>query len=106
MLGHMKEIEEDFPWSKVFVSVPFPISEGPLMDGVRKTAYNLMIFGYGAMIKTVYPSRGTNYVMNRCMWFIPSEGRQQSVFFRPDGLHLNRLGCDAVAAGWLRQISK
>ena len=76
--------------------------DGPKLAGPSRVDYNLMVYSYGQMMRDVLLNRGMNFVMNRSLWYQPSQGIAHAVYYCSDGLHLNALGCEAVAEYWLR----
>jgi lysophospholipase L1-like esterase len=104
LMGYEMRLREDFPDRKVWVSNPFPRAVGPRMTHGEKLMYNKMVYDLGRSMKAVFPERGIHYRLNSGLWFRPSEGREHTVYLRPDGIHLSVMGCRKVAAGWLELI--
>jgi lysophospholipase L1-like esterase len=102
--GYHKRLNEEYPDTRIIISNMFPRTVGPGMSPGRKERYNLMVFEYGQMMKDQLRPAGIEYVLNRGLWFLPSQGREHPMFFREDGLHLSKIGKDFVANGWLKAL--
>ena len=87
VMGYVKQIEEDFPSSSVYVSNLFPRTVGPNLTSEMRSEYYQMVYQYGRMIRDVFPTKGIRFTMISCLWYAPSQGREHPVFFRKDGLH-------------------
>jgi lysophospholipase L1-like esterase len=105
IMGYELQLRSDFPGSQVWVSNLMPRSVSPSMDLDQKRGYNQMVYAIGNTMRAIFPARGIRYRLNSDLWFRPSEGREHAVLLRPDGLHLSAVGCDKVAAGWLKPTS-
>jgi lysophospholipase L1-like esterase len=104
IMGYELRLREDFPGRRVWISNPFPRAVSPHMTFLEKTSYNKTIFELGRVMRAEFPDRGIDFRLNTGLWFRPSEGREHPIYLQPDGIHLSKMGCAKVAAGWLKPI--
>jgi hypothetical protein len=107
LMGYMNQMDGLLPGCKVIYSTMFPRSEGPYLEAeciLTMNYYTVYLFGKSVQEKCSVSGR--MYTLNTGLWFSPREGRHHAVYFMPDGVHLNNLGKDEVARGWIRAVRR
>jgi lysophospholipase L1-like esterase len=98
-------LRHNHPLSAVYYSCPFPRTLGTGMSDEQRIIYNRVASRLGAMARSAARHEGFGYILNGCLWMSVRKWRENPEYFQEDGLHLNAVGREVVAQGWVLALS-